>query len=90
MVPAALVTATLLVCDAWFDVTLDLGTPDIWWAVGSALLVELPLAFFFARRAFILIALTVQNAYKQLGIEEPPPSLLRIPLFGVLRELDRD
>jgi hypothetical protein len=90
VIPAAIVTATLLVCDAWFDVSLDLGTPDIWWAVGSALLVELPLAVFFVRRAFMLITLTVRNAYKQLGIEEPPPSVLKMPLFGFLRELDRD
>ena len=90
VIPAAIVTATLLVCDAWFDITLDLGTSEVWWAVGSAVLIELPLAYFFVRRAFMLITLTVRNAYRQLGIEEPPPSVLKMPLFGILRELDRD
>jgi hypothetical protein len=90
VIPAAIVTATLLVCDAWFDITLDLGTPDIWWSVGSAVLIELPLAAFFVARAFILISLTVRQAYTQFGIDEPPPSVLKLPLFGISRELERD
>ncbi|MGF7236286.1 MAG: phosphatase PAP2 family protein [Frankia sp.] len=40
---SALVTAVLLVCDAWFDVSLDAGSPDIWMSAGLALFVELPL-----------------------------------------------
>jgi len=83
---AAVGTATLLICDAWFDISLDVGTPDVWWSVGSAVLVELPLAAFFLRRALVLISLTVRQAYARLGIEEPPPSVLKMPLFGFLRE----
>jgi hypothetical protein len=90
VIPAAIATATLLVCDAWFDVSLDLGTPDVWWSVGSAVLVELPLAAFFVHRAFLLITLTLRGAYKQLGIEDPPPSILKMPLFGFSRELEDD
>jgi hypothetical protein len=90
VIVAAIVTATLLICDAWFDLTLDLGTPDIWWSVASAVLVELPLAAFFLTRAFILISMTIRQAYTQLGIEEPPPSVLKLPLFGISREPDRD
>ena len=88
VIPAAIATATLLFCDAWFDVSLDLGTPDVWWSVGSAVLVELPLAAFLVHRAFLLITLTLRGAYQQLGIEDPPPSLLKIPLFGFSRELE--
>jgi hypothetical protein len=90
VIPAAFATATLLVCDAWFDISLDLGTPDVWWSVGSAVLVELPLAAFFVHRALLLITLTLRSTYRKLGIEEPPPSLLKMPLFGFSRELEDD
>ncbi|WP_325726487.1 hypothetical protein [Actinocrinis sp.] len=90
VIAAAMVTATLLICDAWFDITLDLGTPDIWWSLGSAALIELPLAGFFITRALILISLTIKQAYRELEIDEPPPSVLKLPLFGISRELDRD
>lgn len=90
VIPMAIATATLLICDAWFDITLDLGSPDVWWSVASAVLIELPLAAFFINRARILINLTIRQAYVQLGIEEPPPSVLKLPLFGISRELDRD
>jgi hypothetical protein len=36
LVPAAIVTTTLLICDAWFDVLLDWGTPDMWWSLATA------------------------------------------------------
>lgn len=38
------VTATLLLTDAWFDLTLSWNTPEFTLAVLSALIVELPLA----------------------------------------------
>jgi hypothetical protein len=43
-VSATLVTAVLLVCDAWFDVTTAQPGPDLLSSVASALLIELPLA----------------------------------------------
>jgi hypothetical protein len=49
---AATVTATLLVCDAWFDVLTSRGTSDVAQALVEALFVELPLAalcFWMAR-----------------------------------------
>jgi len=90
VVPAAVATATLLICDAWFDISLDLGTPDVWWSVASAVLVELPLAGFFLHRALLLIRLTIRQAYTRLGIDEPPPPLMKIPLFGFSREPEED
>jgi hypothetical protein len=50
VVMPALATAVLLVCDAWFDVSLDVGTPGAWGAVASAVFVELPLAGFIFHR----------------------------------------
>lgn len=86
VIPALIATATLLICDAWFDITLDLGTSDVWWSIASAVLIELPLAAFFLNRAFNMIKLTILHAYRQLGIEEAPPSLLKVPLFAFIRE----
>jgi hypothetical protein len=51
----ALTTAVLLVCDAWFDVSLDFGTPDVWTSAALAAFVELPLAAFLVHRVYSLI-----------------------------------
>lgn len=40
----ATVTATLLVCDAWFDVTTAAGRADVMQSIAAAVLIELPLA----------------------------------------------
>src|SRR5207245_10568311 len=48
----ATITATLLCCDAWFDVLTSRGSSDIAQAIASAVLIELPLAalcFWMAR-----------------------------------------
>jgi hypothetical protein len=50
-------TAVLLICDTWFDISLDAGTQDVWMAGGLALATELPLAAFLIHRAHALIAL---------------------------------
>jgi hypothetical protein len=60
VIASAVVTGTLLVCDAWFDISLDLGTSGIWMSLASAVLIELPLALFLFSRARLLIKLTVQ------------------------------
>jgi hypothetical protein len=53
----ALVTAVLLVCDAWFDVSLDLGTSGVWTSAALAVFVELPMAAFLFRKAYTLLRL---------------------------------
>jgi hypothetical protein len=86
-----LVTGTLLCCDAWFDVILDAGTPDVWLSVASALVVELPLAFLMFNAARRLIRLSAVVAVSQAGdssdCDELPgdalPPLWKIPLLGV-------
>ncbi|WP_174501570.1 hypothetical protein [Streptacidiphilus melanogenes] len=62
----ALVTAVLLVCDAWFDVSLDLGTSGVWTSSALAVFVELPMAAFLFRKAYTLLRL-------QWGPPEPKP-----------------
>ena len=54
---AAVATAALLVCDAWFDVSLALGSPDVWLSAALAVAVELPLAAFLLRKALGMLAL---------------------------------
>jgi hypothetical protein len=85
VIACLIVTGTLLCCDAWFDVLLDLGTPDIWVSVASAVFVELPLAFLMVNAARRLIRLSVLRAVAEAGEDGPPPRLplWRIPLVGL-------
>jgi hypothetical protein len=43
-VPLLAATAALLLCDAWFDVLLDWGSPDRWTSIALAVFAELPIA----------------------------------------------
>ncbi len=65
--PAVLVavaaSATMLVCDAWFDITLDAGTSEVWESVASAVFVELPLAAFFLHRARLIARLILAGFF---------------------------
>ncbi len=76
------VTGTLLVCDAWFDVVLDLGTPQFLMSVASAVIAELPLAFILLNAARRLMRMSVGVVMKLEGIIEPVPSLWNVPLFA--------
>ncbi len=88
VIACLLVTATLLCCDAWFDVVLDLGSSDVWVSVASAAFVELPMAFlmFNAARRLIRLSALIPLA-ESGGIAGYPagtlPPLWKIPLFGI-------
>jgi hypothetical protein len=85
VIACLLVTATLLCCDAWFDVILDLGTDEVWQSVASALVIELPLAFLMfraARRLIRLSALVAVGESDEPGQPAPPLALWKTPLFG--------
>jgi hypothetical protein len=76
------ITGTLLLCDAWFDLLLDLGTHEIWTSVFSAAVAEIPLAtmmFIAARR---LMRMSVGVVMQLEGISAPVPALWHIPLFA--------
>jgi hypothetical protein len=77
-----IITGTLLVCDAWFDVALDYGSHGFVASVLSAVLVELPLAFMMFASARRLVRVTVQIVMQLAGVTEPPPSVWRVPLFA--------
>lgn len=53
----ALAAAVLLVCDAWFDVSLEFGTQSVWASSALAVFVELPMAAFLFRRVHTLLRL---------------------------------
>jgi hypothetical protein len=77
-----IITGTLLVCDAWFDVALDYGSRGFVASVISAVLVELPLAFLLFASARRLVRVTVEIVMQLAGMAGPPPALWRVPLFA--------
>jgi hypothetical protein len=77
-----IITGTLLLCDAWFDLALDYGSSGFVTSVVSAVGAELPLAFIMFVGARRLIRVTVQTVMQLAGIPGPAPSLWRVPLFA--------
>ena len=76
------VTGTLLVCDAWFDLALAYGSREFTMSLVSALVVELPLATLLFTSARRLVRVTIQTMMQLSGIAGPVPALWRIPLFA--------
>ncbi len=79
VIACLLVLATLLCCDAWFDVTLDLRTSGFLVSLLMALCVELPLAGLALIGARRLMRLNVRAV---AGTGRVPP-LWKIPLYGL-------
>jgi hypothetical protein len=84
LIAYAIAAATLLVCDAWFDITLDLGTPGIWTSLASAVFIELPLAYFLTHRALLLIRLTMLRFFPEGDADGKPIRLSKLPLLALL------
>jgi hypothetical protein len=83
LIVCLVVLATLLCCDAWFDVVLDARTSGFWLSLLSALLVELPLAAVAILGARRLIRMTNAVMLRYRGVNGPLPRLRDIPLAGV-------
>jgi hypothetical protein len=81
VVPLSYVAATLLICDAWFDVSLSWGRADVWGSAATAVLVELPLAVLLIVRARRVLKISARLAWQRLGLPGEPPPLHRMPLF---------
>ena len=75
------VTGTLLCCDAWFDVILDIGTRNIWESVASAALAELPLAFIMFTAARRLVRIEVLASEDPVTFVHP---LIRQSVYDAL------
>jgi hypothetical protein len=76
------VLATLLCCDAWFDVVLDARTPGFYWSLGSALIIELPLATLAILGARRLLRMTSRALWLHEGNTGPTPRLRHMRLVG--------
>jgi hypothetical protein len=76
------VLAILLCCDAWFDTTLDWGTPGFIDSLALALVVELPLAVLAMIGARRLLRLTFGRLHALKGGSGPVPPFWKVPLFG--------
>jgi hypothetical protein len=82
LIVCLVVLATLLVCDAWFDVVLDIDTSGFVTSLLSALLLELPLATLAILMARRLLRLTIGQIMRYEGMPGPVPPLWQIPLLG--------
>jgi len=83
LIVCLVVLATLLCCDAWFDVVLNARTSGFWLSLLSALLIELPLAAVAILGARRLIRMTNAVMLRYRGVNGPVPRLRDIPLAGV-------
>jgi hypothetical protein len=77
-----IVLATLLCCDAWFDVVLDARTKGFELSLLSALLVELPLAAIAVTGARRLLRMTSGVLMRYQGHSGPMPRLHHMRLVG--------
>jgi hypothetical protein len=82
LIGCLIVLATLLCCDAWFDITLDWGTRGFMVSVLSAAVIELPLAVLALIGARRLLRLTVGRLELLSGFSGPVPAFWQVPLFG--------
>jgi hypothetical protein len=76
------ITGTLLVCDAWFDLSLSWGSRDFVTSLLTAVLAELPLALLLFTGARRLVRVTIGTMMKVSGVGGPVPPLWRVPLFA--------
>jgi hypothetical protein len=77
-----IVLATLLCCDAWFDVVLDARTKGFELSLLSALLVELPLAALAIAGARRLLRMTSEVMIRSQGHVGSMPGLRHMRLVG--------
>ena len=81
LIVGLIVSSALLVCDAWFDVVTSIGTDDQMLTLATALVIELPLAFYFAllSRRVIVTAIRVSRpeyagtALRSVPLATEPP-----------------
>ncbi|WP_432972065.1 hypothetical protein [Dactylosporangium sp. CA-233914] len=77
----ALVSGTLLSCDAWFDILTASG-PDRWVSLATALAIEVPLAVWLFFVAHHLVRISMRRLLILSG-QSPEVTLWRMPLLGV-------
>jgi len=83
LIMCLVVLATLLCCDAWFDVVLDARTKGFLFSLLSAVLIELPLAAAAILLARRLLRTTNAMLLRSRGVCGPVPGLRKIPLAAI-------
>lgn len=89
-IPWAVITATLLCCDAWFDIVLDWNSDELTGAILTAACAELPLAILLLYVARKMIRLTVLIAWHRAGRPGPVPPLSRLSMIVLTSEEERE
>lgn len=82
LIVCLIVLATLLCCDAWFDVVLNARTSGFWLSLISALAVELPMAGLAILAARRLLRMTSSVLLRYQGQAGPAPRLRDLRLVG--------
>jgi len=85
-IPALIVLGVLLVCDAWFDVTLSWGTSEQTISILTALVAELPVAIVVVALAHRLLRETMHYVWHLEGRGHPVPPLHRLPIVFVPKD----
>jgi len=80
LIVCLVVLATLLLCDAWFDVVLDVATSGFLASLLSAVLAEVPLALLATLMARRLLRLTIGQIMRYEGLTGPVPPLWQVPV----------
>ena len=78
----AAVSGTLLVCDAWFDVTTAIGTSSFLVSALLAVCVELPVAGWFLWVAHRIRHNQLVRIYELLGADPATIHVSEVPIFG--------
>jgi hypothetical protein len=79
----AFLSAAMLTCDAWFDITTSTGPVDVVTSMASAALVELPLAAMLFAVAYQLVSAATNHAHRLDRGNATPQKSSKTPLFGV-------
>lgn len=77
------VAATLVLMDAWFDVSLSWGTADQWGAVATAVLGEIPVAVVLVAGSRTLLGRSMSVVQELRGLRGSQVSLWRLSLVMV-------
>jgi len=85
VIGALIVTATLLVCDAWFDITMSWGSNDQVFSLATAVIFELPLALYLAVVASRLLKAVIRHVWALEGGQGDAPAVYRVPVLIAAR-----
>lgn len=85
VIVAALVTATLLLTDVWFDVLTAAPRNDLLVSIATAVFGNIPLAVLLVVVAYRLIMATAHNARRMAGDKEVELPLWKLPIFAIDR-----